>query len=187
MEQKDEPMESDFFDFATAFGDLNAKLEELSEAIQQLVDEAKKKKKEYPYPYPYPYPKKKKMSDDEEGDGEGEEDEEKKEMAKRIEELEAEKKNELLEEFAKLQGNEKLKEEVADFSIDQLKKLISLSKAKEVNFGKTVKGPETTKDYSKEIAALETKIKDFQAAGLEMSAKEAQEELERLKKLQHGK
>ena len=183
MDQKDEPMESDFFDFAAAFGDLNSKIEKLSEAIYQLVDEAKKKKKEYPYPYPYP--KKKKMSEDEEGDGE--EDEEKKEMAKKLEKLEAEEKNRLAEEFAKLQGNEKLKEEVAEFSIDQLKKLISLSKSKEVNFGKTLKGPETTKDYSKEISELETKIKDFQKAGLEMSAKEAQEELEKLKKLQYGK
>jgi len=167
-----EPME--FFDFAQAFSDLNSKIESMASSMTALTEELKKKKEEYPYPYPKE--KKKKMSED--GD---EEDEEKKEMAAKIKEYEEKEKNSLLNNLAELQGNEAVKSEFSEFSIEQIKKLIDMSKTKTVNFGKTLKGKEEPSDNSKKIAELEQKKADLELANL--NTEEVQKELDSLKSL----
>jgi len=185
MDEQKEIVESDFFDFEQAFSNINQSINSLSEKIETLIQElAKKKKKEqypYPYPYPYPQPKKKKMSEDgeEETQETQEEDPEKKEMAEKLKQYEEKERQEALEEFASICGNEKIKEELADFSTEQIKKLISLAKEKKINFGKTLKSPENTKDFEK-IEKLKQKIRDFEEAGLTIMAQEAREELKKL-------
>lgn len=148
------------FDFEKAFSKLGEQLSELSTNFKEFTAQKESKKKEGT-----------------------EDDDEKKEMRAKLEANETEKKEKLAEEFSKIQGNEKLGAELKDFSADQLSQLIKMSKAKEVNFGKTVKGKEGAKDFSKEITAAEAKIKDFNEAGLTTSAKEAQAELEKLRAL----
>lgn len=177
-----EPMESDFFDFAQAFGDLKQMLSKISDTISELSEDMKKKKKEeYPYPHPSPYPKKKNKKMSEGDDDDEEEDKEKEEMKKKIEEFEAKEKEQALAQFAEAQGNEELKKELSDFSVDQIKKLQELTRAKTISFGKTLKGPESGKDFSKEIKELEQKEKDFKAAGLMKSAEEVHARLSKLK------
>ena len=165
---ENEPME--FFDFTQAFSDLNSKIESMTSAMATLSEEFKKKKE-----YPYPYPKDKKMSEDE---SEPEPDKEKDDMAAKIKQYEDAEKKSLLDNLSELQENETVKTEFSEFSADQLKKLIDMSKSKTVNFGKTVKGKEDPSSDSKKIAELKARKETFINAGLETSADGVQKELD---------
>ena len=157
---ENEPITSDgIFDVAQAFKDMNSKFESMTATITSLQTkmDAEPTTPEKPE----------------------EETEETKTLKEKIAGYESKEKEAVLAELSEVQGNDGLKAELSDFSVDHLKKLVDMSKNKTVNFSKTNKGPENGADDSKKIEELEAKIINFSKAGLKTESVQA--ELDSLK------